>query len=224
MPTLNKIEPQEDFQYKFLSSKANIAIGGGAAGAGKTFSLLLDAVRHHNDPTSKGIIFRRTTPQITNPGALWDESNEIYPLIGGSPNISRLKWTFESGSEIKFSHLEHEKNVLDYQGSQFTFVGFDELTHFTESQFFYMLSRLRTTGKIKPYVRATCNPDPESWVARFIDWWIDPDTGFPIPERCGKLRYFIKDQNNYVWGTSVQEIEDQAPHIFNDEAFKDRGS
>ena len=43
-----------------------------------------------------------------------------------------------------------------------------------------------------PYIRATCNPDADSWVADLLQWWIDQDTGFPIPERAGKVRWFIR--------------------------------
>ena len=119
-----------------LSSGADIVIGGGAAGAGKTFSLLLDPLRYTQNKDFGAVIFRRTTPQITNPGALWDESSRIYPFCGATSNKSALSWTFQSGSKIKFSHLEHEKNVYDWQGSQIPFIGFDELTHFSKFSFF----------------------------------------------------------------------------------------
>src|SRR5436305_14925946 len=71
-------------------------------------------------------------------------------------------------------------------------VCFDELTHFTAHQFFYMVSRNRSTCGVRPYIRATCNPDADSWVADFLAWWIDPQTGLPIPERAGVLRYYIR--------------------------------
>lgn len=90
---------------------------------------------------------------------------------------------------------------------------FDELTHFSETVFFYLLSRNRSTCGVKPYMRATCNPDPDSWVAKFIEWWIDQDTGFPIKERSGKLRYFIKDSDKYVWGDSKDEVLAKVKHI-----------
>ena len=78
-------------------------------------------------------------------------------------------------------------------------MAFDELCHFTEGQFFYMLRRNRSGCGIKPYVRASCNPDASSWVADFIGWWIDQDSGFPIPERSGKLRYFLREDDAIKW-------------------------
>lgn len=59
---------------------------------------------------------------------------------------------------------------------------------------------------VRPYVRATCNPDADSWVAEFISWWIDPETGFAIPERAGVLRWFIRIGDTIIWGDSPEEL------------------
>lgn len=157
-------------------------------------------------PDFKGVIFRRETPQITNAGGLWDESLKIYTKFGGIPKQSPpLGWTFKGGASINFSHIQHEKDVHNWQGAQITFIGFDELTHFTETQFWYMLSRNRSTCGISPYMRATCNPDPDSFVAKLIEWWIGED-GFPIQERSGIKRYFIRIANEIIWGDSKEEV------------------
>ncbi|WP_372936277.1 terminase large subunit domain-containing protein, partial [Mariniphaga sediminis] len=213
-----EIRPQEGFQQDFLSTSADIAIGGGAAGAGKTFALLLEPTRHSRNADFGSVIFRRTSPQIRSEGGLWDTSESLYPNVGARPIESKLTWKFPRGASMKFSHLEYEKNVLDWQGSQVPLIGFDELTHFTEKMFFYMLSRNRSTCGVKPYIRATCNPDPDSWVANFIEWWIcqddkSPHYGFPIAERAGKLRYFIKDGDSMVWGNSKDEVLAKVPHV-----------
>ena len=206
------IKPQQGYQMQALSSGADIVIGGGAAGAGKTFCLLLDPLRYNNNPDFGAVIFRRTTPQITNPGALWDESNKIYPNAGATSNKTALSWTFQSGARIKFSHLEYEKNVYDWQGSQIAYIGFDELTHFSKFSFFYLLSRNRSTSGVKPCIRATCNPDPDSWVSDLISWWIGED-GFPIEERSGVIRYFVKDGDAFIWGNSIEECIEKASYF-----------
>lgn len=180
---------------------------------GKTFALLLDPLRHVHIKEFGGVIFRRTSVQIRNEGGLWDTSVKLYPILGATPRESNLDWLFPSGARIAFKHLEYEKNKYDWQGAQIPFLGFDELTHFTESMFFYLLSRNRSSCGVRPYVRATCNPDPESWVYKLIKWWIDPETGFPILERRGRLRYFIKYGSDYIWGDSVEEVEELAGHI-----------
>ena len=78
--------------------------------------------------------------------------------------------------------------------------------------FFYLLTRNRSTCGVKPYVRATCNPDADSWVLELIEWWIGDD-GYPIPERDAKIRYFIVDGNSYIMGSSYDEVYEKAKHI-----------
>lgn len=209
------ISPQSGYQMKALSSSADIVIGGGAAGVGKTFTLLLEPLRHKDVDGFGTVIFRRTSPQIKAEGALWDTSMTIYSLINGAdPRESSYEWFFGDKSKLKFSHLEYEKNIYDWQGSQIPFIGFDELTHFTKKMFFYMLTRNRSVCGVKPFVRATVNPDPDSWVADLIAWWINQETGFAIPERNGVIRFFARDGDNYVWGDSKEEVLDKAPHLF----------
>jgi predicted phage terminase large subunit-like protein len=111
-----------------------------------------------------------------------------------------LEWRFPSGASVSFGHLEHDKTVFDWQGSQIPLIGFDELTHFTAKQFWYMVSRNRSMCGVRPYIRATCNPDADSWVAKLIEWWIDQETGLPIPERSGVLRWFVRVNDKLVWG------------------------
>lgn len=208
---MNELRPQPGPQEQFLSTEADIAIYGGSAGGGKSFGLLLEPVRHMGNQEFQGVIFRRTTPMITNPGGLWDESLKVYRSLGAYPNSTRHEWSFPSGMGLKLAHLQREDDKYGWQGSQIPFLGFDEITHFTESQFFYMLSRVRSTSGVPGYVRGTCNPDPDSWVAKFISWWIDQDPkspgyGYPIPERSGVLRWFIRINDEMIWASSKDEL------------------
>ena len=213
---IKRIKPQSGYQMDFLSSEADIVIGGGAAGVGKTFSLLLESLRYTNNRDYGAVIFRRTSPMIRAEGGLWDASTKLYSYISGTePHKTQLTWKFPSGAKIKFSHLEYEKNIYDWQGSEIVLIGFDELTHFTKTMFFYMLSRNRSTSTIKPYIRATTNPDPDSWVRELIDWWIGDD-GFPIPDRNGVIRYFMVDNDNYIWGDTKEEVIKKGWHVIKD--------
>jgi len=195
------IRPQSGPQTAFLETPADIAFYGGAAGGGKTFALLMEPLRHIQNPKFSAVIFRRESTQVTNEGGLWDTASEIYPGIGGAPNENKLKFTFPKGSRVRFAHLQHEKSKHNWQGAQVPFFGFDELTHFTWTQFTYMLSRNRSTCGVVPYIRAGCNPDPDSWVRDFIDWWIGDD-GFAIDERSGVIRWFIVLGNEVIWANS----------------------
>lgn len=212
MPTQEiRIEPQPGPQFDFLSSKADIAIYGGAAGGGKSYGLLMEPLRHYNNPHFGAVIFRRSTPEIRNEGGLWDESKTIYTQLKGRPREQALEWEFPNGFRIKFAHLEHEKTVHHWHGSQIPLIEFDELTTFTEYQFWYMLSRNRSTSGVPGYIRASCNPNPDSFVRKLIDWWIGPD-GYPIRSRSGVLRYFIRIENTLYWGDSPEEIRKKYGH------------
>lgn len=203
-----EIRPQEGPQTAFLSSSADIAIYGGAAGGGKSYALLLEPLRHVHVKGFTGVVFRRTLADVKKPGSLLDTSMPVYGAIGARVRLNDLTWLFPEGTKIVFGHLEHESTVLEWQGAQVPFIGFDELTHFTRSQFFYMLSRNRSACGVKPYIRATTNPDADSWVAEFIAWWIDQDTGSPIVERSGVVRWFARVSDQVVWGDSRAELKE----------------
>lgn len=201
------IRPQAGKQEMFLRSSADICIYGGAAGGGKTFALLLECLRHIDNPRFEAVVFRQSRPQIMSAGGLYATSQEIYPYLGATSVLTpNVQWRFTSGAKITFAHMFYEKEKYNWQGSQIPLLIFDELTHFTESQFFYMFSRNRSTCGVKPYIRATCNPDGESWVARFIDWWIDPETGYADESKCGKLRHFVRKNNITHWADTPQEL------------------
>lgn len=206
------VKPQPGPQTAFMATPANVCIYGGAAGGGKSFGLLMSALRYKNVPGFGCTIFRRNFNQIFSQGGLWDESMKIYQGIrGADPKFARGQWWFRNQngdivSKVTFAHIERDEDVHKWQGSQICEIGFDELTHFSEKTFFYMLSRNRSTCGVEPFIRATCNPDADSWVAKFIEWWIDPDTGYPIPERSGKLRWFVRRDEILYWANTKQEL------------------
>ena len=173
-----------------------------------SYALLLEPLRHLPNSKFSAVIFRRNSKQITNPGGLWDEASELYPSLGANPTSFNLQFTFPSGMRVRFAHLEHEKNKNDWQGSQIPLIGFDELEHFTEGQFFYMLSRNRSGSGVPGYIRATTNPAPKSWIRNLIDWYIGDD-GFPIKSRSGVVRYFIRQDGEILWADSIEDMEKQ---------------
>lgn len=215
------LKPQEGPQTKFFATTADIAVYGGAAGGGKSYALLLEPCRHYKNPKFGGVIFRRTTTQVRNPGGLWDESQKIYSKINAKPKNASLEWKFPKGMKMKFAHLEYDHTVLEWQGSQIPFIGFDELTHFTQKQFWYMLSRNRSDSGVAGYIRATCNPDADSWVRKLIDWWIKgkdypaEERGQAIPERSGVVRWFWRVDETMHWADTKEELYErfgQPPH------------
>ena len=178
----------------------------------------MEPLRHAHVAGFRAAIFRRTTVQVKNSGGLWDTSKEIYlklrDSLGRSPHATEAppKWKFPSGATLLFSHLEHESTKFDWDGAQIAMLGFDELIHFTPGQFWYLVGRNRSACGVRPYIRATTNPQTSGWVKRFISWWIFPDDypdewlrGMPIPERAGVLRYLARWNEASYWGDSPEE-------------------
>ena len=119
---------------------------------------------------SKQIVFRRTFPDLEK--SLIRVSLEIYPREVASYNSSKHVWVFKNGSIIDFGYIDNEKDVYKYQSAEYDVVRFDELTHFTEYMYTYMISRCRGANRFPKHIKSSTNPGGigHSWVkARFID-------------------------------------------------------
>ena len=163
-------EPQPR-QAAFMERAEYESLYGGAAGGGKSDALLSEALRQVSIPHYKGIIFRKTVPQLSE---LIDRSTEIYKSAypKAKYNDNKHVWTFPSGAKINFGNMQHTKDRTNYQGKRYDFVGFDEVTHFTWEEYSYLYSRNRPNGAgTRCYMRATANPGGigHGWVKeRFI--------------------------------------------------------
>jgi len=147
---------------------------GGQAGGGKSFGLILDALYQVDKPGYNAILFRRTYKQLMGADGLIELSRQVYPRLGGEYLKGERLWTFAGRpGTIRFAHLEHEDDVHNYEGHQYSWVGFDELQTFTERQYLYMFSRNRASNPdIQPYTRSTFMPGDigHFWVKkRFIE-------------------------------------------------------
>ena len=200
--------PHPGRQTQFLSNNAEICIYGGAAGGGKSHALLMEAIRHFHVPNFVAMYFRRTFPEITGKGGIWDRTHEIYHQLGGRPNNSDYYWSFPtngqlgSESKIAFSHLQHDADKYKHQSAEYALVIFDELHSFLESQFWFLQSRNRTTCGVRPYIRAACNPDPDSFVKTLIRPWLDDEGRFPNLAMSGVVLPFVRDifgSDELVW-------------------------
>lgn len=158
-------------QQAFMERPEDEALYGGAAGGGKSDALVIEATRQVHIPHYKGLILRKTFPQLEE---LIDKSRRYYPeaFPKARYNESKHTWYFESGAKIIFGSMQHSKNKLDYQGKSYDFIAFDELTHFTYEEYIYLISRNRANGPgTKVYMRSTANPGGigHGWVKdRFI--------------------------------------------------------
>lgn len=208
--TITRIRPQPR-QMQFLKSDADVTVYGGAAGGGKTWSIIYDFLKHHRNPQFGSVIFRRTLPEHKRQGGPWDESMKLYPLFGGVPNMSELSWRFHSGSKVTFSGLQYDTDVLSWKSAQIPAIMFDQLEMFTMAQFLYMASRNRSVCGVKPYISATCNPEP-GWLADFLSWWI-ADDGYADLSRAGKKRWFVIVNDAPIWADTPEELKKDHPGL-----------
>lgn len=158
-------------QEQFINSNAFETLFGGAAGGGKSYGQLVDALLYAlKYPKSKQIIFRRTFPDLEK--SLIRVSLEFYPREAASYNSSKHIWTFKNGSIIDFGYIDSENDVYQYQSAEYDVIRFDELTHFTEYMYTYMISRCRGANPFPKHIKSSTNPGGvgHSWVkTRFID-------------------------------------------------------
>lgn len=207
--------PQEGCQEKFLSSNADITIFGGSRGGGKSFALLIEALKDVYNSDFNSIILREEKPDLEN---LINESDSIYGQYG-KYNRSKddMTWNFYNGGKLHFAiySQDYADFVKKYQGKQYSYIGIDEITHIPYRKFKYLTTTNRNSHGIRNRLYGTCNPDPDSWVRKFIDWWIGDD-GYPIHERDGVVRYCFMDgstPSSIIWGDTQEEVYDQCKSI-----------
>jgi predicted phage terminase large subunit-like protein len=166
-------------QARFLLDLSREALYGGAAGGGKSSALLMAALQFIAVPGYAAIIFRRTYQDLSLPGALMDRCREWLYHSSAKWNDETHTWTFPNQATLTFGYLEHENDRLRYQGSEFQFVGMDEVTQLLETSYRYLFSRLRKPAdgplsRVPLRMRAATNPGGpgHGWVARrFIEPW-----------------------------------------------------
>ena len=193
-------------QKAFLDLEAREAFYGGAAGGGKSDALLMAALKYVDTPGYAAYLFRRTFADLALPGALIDRAHTWLQGTAAKWNDKEHTWTFPSGATVTFGYLESELIKYRYQGTEAQFIGFDELTQFTETQYLYLFSRLRRLAgsEIPLRMRGASNPGGvgHDWVkARFV---VPGDSARPfVPARLEDNPYL--DQLEYC--ASLNELD-----------------
>lgn len=209
------IAPQKGRQELAANLKVDVLIYGGAAGSGKSRLLLMKPLQYIDDPSFNCVFFRRTLKALEKSGSLFPEGKKLY--LPWKPRVRERdhQFIFKSGAVFTMDHLEHEKDAEgNHQGTQYGGVLFDELTHFTQSQFLYLIGRMRSDSSADSFCMATCNPDPDSWVYNWVEWYLDDsEEGYPDQSKCGVVRYFVIVNDSPVFGDTQEELAENYPEI-----------
>ena len=187
-------------QKKFIDAKESEVLFGGAAGGGKSYGQMVDALLFAlKYPGSKQLVLRRTFAELDK--SLIRTSLSIFPREIYSFNSSSHTGRFKNGSVIDFGYCAAEIDVYQYQSAEYDVIRFDELTHFTESQYIYLISRVRGANSYPKQIKSSTNPGGigHSWVkARFVD---PSPAGESFKGEDGMERIFIPsllDDNSFL--------------------------
>lgn len=194
-------------QRDFINSASDEVLFGGAAGGGKSYGQLIDAFLFAlKYPKSKQLILRRTYPELERSLILVHLA--LYPKEIYSYNSGNHRGIFKNGSIIEFGYCDNEKDVYKYQSAEYDVIRFDELTHFTESMYLYLISRVRGANRYPKQVKSSTNPGGvgHQWVkARFIDtgeWGREIKSGTGtrifIPAKAEDNRFLMDSDPGYV--------------------------
>jgi hypothetical protein len=214
-PASKSIFAQKGGQENMLKSAADITIGGGCRGGSKTFSLLLEAAYDMNNPNFRALILRNEIEDLSD---IAETSDQIFGEFGERlRSKTDQRWVFNRGGFLRFSYHadSYDEFKKRFQGRQFSYIGVDEITHMEYLKFKYLITCNRNAFGIRNRFFGTCNPDPDSWVAKFIDWWIGED-GLPIAERDSVVRYCFMDGDSVdsiYWGNTRNEVYEQCHSI-----------
>ncbi len=187
-------------QMDFMARGEYEALYGGAAGGGKSEALVIEALRQIHLPHYRAVLIRKTYPKLEE---LISKSLRYYKSVspGAKYNATHHVWKFPSGAKIYFRSMPNKTSYQNFQGLSYEFIGFDELTEFTEKEYMYLMSRNRANGKgSRVYIRATANPGGigHAWVkARFID--------AGAPEKTIIEKNIITDPD----GNSIETVRDR---------------
>lgn len=198
-PNKESVRPQEGKQAKVFeiikNQEADFLLLTGGRSSGKTELITMADLLFAGDKNFRSVKFRRTYKQLTRAGGLWQKANSQYRFFGAKPNKSDLKYVFPSGAETAFSYCDSMDDAESWRGSELSLIAFDEINHHGWGEIAMLQTCLRSQAAMNSMMIGTCNPDEQSWVYQMFlkGYYIDEETGFPIEERNGDIRYYLID-------------------------------
>lgn len=205
------VSPHPGFQRSFVRTSVDVCFGGSSLGSGKTYGEVLSIAEESLDPNWRGLFLRNNLDDIKAGGSILDTFREVYGNSIQIRSADMPRVMFPSGAYCDVTHAADqsiEALLRRFKGRQYDTIIYDELTGFTWDAFKTILTRNRGKSKYSGKCRASTNPERESWIRTFIDWYVGDD-GYIIDERDGRVRYFYlmgPNVTDAVWGDSKEEV------------------
>ena len=197
-----------------------------------TVTMLMEPMYDISNKHFNGIIFRKNKDDFEN---IINESKRWFSGLGRyNKSKDDMTWYFNTGAKLGLTIYDMPMNDFDikYRGQQFAYIGIDELPQMPFEMFKFLMTSNRNTIGVHSRILGTCNPDPLSWLRKFLDWWIGKEDtiysdgkmhpekkGFAIPERVGVVRYcYMPDDSvdNIIWGDTPEEVYEQCKEMIDD--------
>lgn len=168
-------------QRRLHESTAKYTLMEGSRGGGKSKGLRYDAyMRGLMIPRHRALIVRRSFPELRDSHLNWVpfEAEQMgFPKDAWHSTNYTLR--FPNHSTLRFAQVEDDAALTKLLGSEYEWVGMDELTTFSYRQFAFLATSLRSPiPGFTPVLRAGTNPIGigTAWVkAFFIDKNPDPE-------------------------------------------------
>lgn len=177
-----------------------------------TYNGLLKFLRWTDDPFFRGVVIRKSSTTIMKSGGIFDTSKGMFRAYDPDIKINHKsqKFTFPSGSEIAFTHLDTDEQAEQFRGSEFSHALLEEASELKEDHVLVILSRLRSKANMTPSMGITCNPAPDHFLRKWVDWYLLPEghehAGRPDPSKDGVVRYFLRINNEMIWADTKEEL------------------
>ena len=197
-----------------------------------TVTMLMEPMYDIKNKHFNGIIFRKNKDDFEN---IINESKRWFSNLGKyNKSKDDMTWNFKTGAKLGLTIYDMPMSDFDikYRGQQFAYIGIDELPQMPFEMFKFLMTSNRNTVGVHSRILGTCNPDPLSWLRKFVDWWIGKENtvysdgkthperkGFAIPERDGVVRYcYMPDDSvdNIIWGDTPEEVYEQCKELIDD--------
>lgn len=222
-------EPKSQKHYDFIWSDADITVFGGSAGSGKTWQGLCRFLRFINEPQYIGYVIRKTQASLKQ-GA-FKTAIRLFTAWESKVKINRVDMTitFPSGAIIIFKGLDGTASIEYFQGQEISGALVDEATHIKYEEISWLMTRLRTNANVHPTVWFTCNPDPDHFIAEWVDPYLYPkktkitidghltDVGGRVdPAINGRKKWYYVIDGQWYWNDDREKLIEEWKHLITD--------